>query len=53
MIFVQFWKNVIQEILWELRKVSTLVSLHSPRSLTTIETFRYSQIFCVLSSNST
>ena len=35
--------------LWELRKVSTVVSLRSPRRLTTVETFRYWQIFCVLS----
>ena len=39
--------------LWELRKVSTLVSLHSPHRLTTVETFRYWQIFYVLSDNST
>ena len=35
--------------LWELRKVSTMVSLRSPRRLTMVETFRYWQIFCVLS----
>ena len=37
----------------DLRKVSTLVSLCSPCRLTTVETFRYWQIFCVLSDNST
>ena len=39
--------------LWELRKVLTLVSLRSPRRLTTVEIFCYWQIFCVLSDNST
>ena len=39
--------------LWDLWKVLTLVSLHSPRGLTMVETFRYWQIFCVLSDNST
>ena len=34
-----------------LRKVSTVVRLRNPRSLTTVETFRYWLIFCVLSDN--
>ena len=39
--------------LWNLRKVSTMVSVRSPCSLTTVETFRHWQISCVLSNNST
>ena len=33
--------------LWELRNVSTLVSLRSPRSMVAAETISYWQIFCV------
>ena len=39
--------------LWELQKVLTLVSLHNLRRLTTVKTFRYRQIFCVLTDNFT
>ena len=38
---------------WKLRKVSTLVRLCEPRSLTRVDTFRSWQIFCVLNNNST
>ena len=34
------------------KKVSNLISLRSPSRLTKVETFRYWQIFCVLSDNS-
>ena len=34
-------------------KVLTLISLRSPRTLTKVKTFRYWQIFCLLSENST
>ena len=47
------WPITLKGTLWELRKVSTLIRLHSPRSLTTVETFRSWQIFCVSSDNST
>ena len=49
------WKDMspitLKGTLWELWKVLTLVNLRSPRSLTTVKTFRYWQIFCVLSDN--
>ena len=47
------WPITRKATLWELWKVSTLVSLRSPRRLTTVDTFCYWQIFCVFSDNST
>ena len=44
------WPSTRKRTSWELRKVLILVSLCSPRSLTTVETFGR---FCVLSDNST
>ena len=48
-LYIKMWPIKRKGTLWEVWKVSTLVSLRSSHSLTTDETFCYRQIFCVLS----